>query len=235
MVGVIFDLDGTLWNISSVCADAWNQAVKVANIPRIPITEDDINGVSGLPFIECIKKIFPDMAEESIDKFYLLIEDCEKQEIKTRGGTLYKGVSEDLDILSAHFPLFLVSNCEYWYLQVFLTMPLNSSNSSKTFGDIFVDSECFGRTQKPKAENIIAVCQRNNLTNAVYIGDTESDRLAAMKAGVDFIHASYGFGNIESANIKSAASFSEVADMLLHKRGKGKAVLCPYDRCGSNT
>ncbi|MEH1767290.1 HAD family hydrolase [Nostoc sp.] len=215
MVGVIFDLDGTLWNISSICADAWNQAIKIANIPRTPITEDDINGVSGLPFIECIKNIFPDIEEEHIDKFSLLIEDCEKQEIKTRGGTLYEGVSEYLDTLSAQVPLFLVSNCEYWYLQLFLSMPLNTSNTNKTFRDIFVDSECFGRTQKPKADNIIAICQRNSLKKAIYVGDTESDRLAAMKAGVDFIHASYGFGYVESANLKSAASFSEVVDILL--------------------
>ncbi|MEH2225617.1 HAD family hydrolase [Nostoc sp.] len=215
MVGVIFDLDGTLWNISSICADAWNQAIKIANIPRTPITEDDINGVSGLPFLECIKNIFSDIEEENIDKFSLLIEDCEKQEIKTRGGTLYEGVSEYLDTLSSQFPLFLVSNCEHWYLQVFLSMPLNTSNTNKTFRDIFVDSECFGRTQKPKAENIIAICQRNSLKKAIYVGDTESDRLAAMKAGVDFIHASYGFGYVESANLKSAASFSEVFDILL--------------------
>ncbi len=102
-----------------------------------------------------------------------------------------------------------------WYLQAFLSMPLNGSNTSKTFRDIFVDSECFGRTQKPKAENIIAICQRNSLKNAIYIGDTESDRLAAMKAGVDFIHVSYRFGYVESANLKSAASFSEVVEILL--------------------
>ncbi|MEH1901793.1 MAG: HAD family hydrolase [Nostoc sp.] len=215
MVGVIFDLDGTLWNISSICTDAWNQAIKIANIPRTTITEDDINRVSGLPFIECVKSIFPDIGEENLDKIYLLIEEWEKQEIKTRGGTLYKGVSEYLDTLSGQFPLFLVSNCEYWYLQAFLSMPLNSSNTSKTFRDIFVDSECFGRTQKPKAENIIAICQRNSLKKAIYIGDTESDRLAAMKAEVDFIHVSYGFGYAESANLKSAASFSEVVDILL--------------------
>ncbi|MFW9263669.1 HAD family hydrolase [Nostoc sp. CALU 546] len=215
MTGVIFDLDGTLWNISSICASAWNQAINIAKIQRTPITEDDISRVSGLPFIDCVKNIFPELAQESIYKISLLIEDCEKQEIKTRGGSLYKGVSEYLDTLSAQFPLFVVSNCEYWYLQAFLSMPLNSSNTSKTFGDIFIDSECFGRTQKPKAENIIAICQRNSLKNAIYIGDTESDRLAAMKAGVDFIHVTYGFGYVESENIKTAASFSEVVDMLL--------------------
>jgi beta-phosphoglucomutase-like phosphatase (HAD superfamily) len=51
MTGVIFDLDGTLWNISSICASAWNQAINIANIQRTPITEDDISRVSGLPFI----------------------------------------------------------------------------------------------------------------------------------------------------------------------------------------
>jgi phosphoglycolate phosphatase len=215
MFGVIFDLDGTLWDTSSICADAWNQAINVANIQRDPITKDDIANVSGLPFIDCIKKIFPDLAVETIYKISPLIEKYEKQKIRTTGGTLYKKVSEDLETLFAQFPLFVVSNCEYWYLQAFLSMPLDSSNISKTFRDIFLDAECFGRTQKPKAENIIAICERNSLKNAIYIGDTETDRLAAMKAGVDFIHVSYGFGSVKSANIKSAASFSQLVDILL--------------------
>lgn len=113
MTGVIFDLDGTIWNISSICASAWNQAINIANIQRTPITEDDISRVSGLPFIDCVKNIFTELAEESIYKISLLIEDYEKQEIKTRGGTLYKGVSEYLDTLSGQFPLFIVSNYEY--------------------------------------------------------------------------------------------------------------------------
>ena len=96
-------------------------------------------------------------------------------------------------------------------------MPCKSGNTSKTFRDIFVDSECFGKTQKSKAENIAAICQRNDLKDAVYIGDTEGDRLAAMKAGVGFIHASYGFGRVsESVNVKSADSFSKVVEILLN-------------------
>ena len=223
MIGVIFDLDGTLWNTSSLCAEAWNKAIRVANIRKTPITEDDIARVSGLPFLDCVKNLFPDIGEESLYTIAPLIEKYERQEIETKGGTLYKGVSKYLDILSVRLPLFVVSNCQHWYLQAFLSMPLKSSNTSKTFRDIFVDSECFGRTQNPKAENITAICQRNSLEDAVYIGDTEGDRLAAMKAGIHFIHVSYGFGHLESTNVLSAASFSKVVEMLLRNTGVGNS------------
>lgn len=38
--------------------------------------------------------------------------------------------------------------------------------------------------------------KRNNLTSAVYIGDTQGDCNAAAEAGVPFVHAAYGFGKI---------------------------------------
>ncbi len=63
MIGIIFDLDGTLWNTSSICAEAWNKAISLGNIQKTPLTEDDIARVSGLPFMYCVKNLFPDIGE----------------------------------------------------------------------------------------------------------------------------------------------------------------------------
>ena len=35
---------------------------------------------------------------------------------------------------------------------------------------------------------------------AVYIGDTKGDQEAAKLAGISFIHAAYGFGQVEDAD-----------------------------------
>lgn len=42
------------------------------------------------------------------------------------------------------------------------------------------------------------VILRNGIENAVYVGDTQSDCDAARQAGVPFIFASYGFGNVDA-------------------------------------
>ncbi|MDD6293931.1 MAG: HAD family hydrolase, partial [Eubacteriales bacterium] len=39
--------------------------------------------------------------------------------------------------------------------------------------------------------------ERNNIKNAAYVGDTQGDANAAKIAGIDFIYAEYGFGNVE--------------------------------------
>ncbi len=38
--------------------------------------------------------------------------------------------------------------------------------------------------------------ERNNLLSPVYIGDTEGDLKASRYAGIPFVFAKYGFGNV---------------------------------------
>jgi phosphoglycolate phosphatase len=44
---IIFDLDGTLWDASEACANAWN----IALLTGLSVKPDDIRGVSGLLFL----------------------------------------------------------------------------------------------------------------------------------------------------------------------------------------
>ena len=39
--------------------------------------------------------------------------------------------------------------------------------------------------------------ERNNLKNPVYVGDTEGDAESAKAAGIPFVFAKYGFGNVK--------------------------------------
>ena len=54
----------------------------------------------------------------------------------------------------------------------------------------------------PKSENIKLIIERNNLKNAIYVGDTELDMEAAFAAGIPFVFAEYGFGNANNAKNK---------------------------------
>lgn len=66
------------------------------------------------------------------------------------------------------------------------------------FGPYFRGHLCPGDTGKAKAANIRSVAQRYNLKAPVYIGDTDGDFQACKSAGVPFVFASYGFGQVEN-------------------------------------
>ena len=62
-----------------------------------------------------------------------------------------------------------------------------------------------GRTGLDKGANIRLVMERNGVTKAVYVGDTQGDADAAAKAGVPFIFAEYGFGMVNAAAARIAS------------------------------
>lgn len=87
--------------------------------------------------------------------------------------------------------VFIVSNCQSGYIELFL---------KKTgLAPYVTDTECFGDTGMKKAENIRLVVARNGLQQPVYVGDTKGDEEAAHEAGVPFVHAAYGFGRARAA------------------------------------
>lgn len=185
---LIFDLDGTLWDTAATCADAWNVALKEMDVPYRSITSNDIRNIMGLTASQIRAKLFFDLPIEIASK---CLQHCFQKElefIKTRGGTLYSGVIEGLEVLTEKYDLYLVSNCQEDYLKLFF----NVTNLKK----YFVDWECHGRTGKSKGENIISVITKNKISHAIYIGDTETDARASEKAGIDFFFMAYGMGEV---------------------------------------
>ena len=75
------------------------------------------------------------------------------------------------------------------------------------------DFECFGRTGKGKAENIQMLVQRNQLVAPAYVGDIQGDCDACHQAGVPFIWAAYGFGNV-SDYVAKLERFSDLIEAV---------------------
>ena len=65
--------------------------------------------------------------------------------------------------------------------------------------EYITDIECYGNTGLSKADNISMVIQRNHLDQSFYVGDTAMDAEAAADAGIPFVHAAYGFGQVNGA------------------------------------
>jgi len=187
--GVIFDLDGTLWDASSVTEKTWVEVLKnhPEVTPAVPLTGENVKLYMGLTNEELAGIFFPDL--DFPEAFGLMNESCdlENQWLPTVGGVLYDGIEDAADrLISAGYRLYIVSNCQDGYIEAFL----HAHGMESRFDDI----ECSGRSGKPKGENIKDIIRRNGLDRAVYVGDTVSDSAGARFAGIPFIYAKYGFG-----------------------------------------
>ena len=57
--GIVFDLDGTLWDSSQEVVSSWNEVLKNYQKGRYLITLEQMKGVMGLPMLELGKKLWP--------------------------------------------------------------------------------------------------------------------------------------------------------------------------------
>lgn len=105
-----------------------------------------------------------------------------------QGGNIYHNAEDVLNVLSKKYKLYIVSNCQDGYIESFYEF----HNVEK----YFLDYENPGRTGLSKGENINLVIERNNLSNPIYVGDTEGDLNASRYAGIPFVYAKYGFGKV---------------------------------------
>lgn len=187
---IIFDLDGTLWDASETVVRAFNDSIVEIGFD-INLTALDIKNFSGMKMDDIFSQHFSFIPKEKLPKFEDIYSAREKKYLTESGGRLFPKLRETLEKLSKTHRLFIVSNCLSGYIESFLDYyDLNS---------YFEDFECFGNKGLPKDENIELIINRNNLQNPVYVGDTIWDKEASDKAGVDFIYAAYGFGEIENA------------------------------------
>lgn len=186
--GILFDLDGTLWDSSKQVITAWNRALKKCPDIDYGITEEDMRGFMGKTVDEIAPLFFKGVSKDRAGELLRLCLAEEVLELKTNGGTLYPHLEETLRTLSRSYLLAVVSNCQPNYLQTFLDY--------HKLGGYFSDWECAGRTGLSKGENIRLVQSRNYLQQTVFVGDTQGDCDAAEFAKVPFIHAEYGFGEI---------------------------------------
>ena len=62
--GIIFDMDGTLWDSTVGVAESWNEILKQEKVNRTPLTVEDFRGIMGKTMDVIAAKFFPDMPEK---------------------------------------------------------------------------------------------------------------------------------------------------------------------------
>jgi len=204
--GILFDLDGTLWDSSAEVAISWKEALEKRPDVQKEITVEMVQSIMGKGMNDIADILFPEYDLET--RRELLMYCCmeENEYIRLHGGQLLEGLEEALRQLKEQgYHLFIVSNCQVGYIEAFLEYHNLSS--------YFDDFESFGRTGREKGYNIRLVAERNKLEQAVYVGDTQGDYLAASEAGISFIHARTGYGSVE-ADVKFITKLPELPGML---------------------
>lgn len=193
--GIIFDLDGTLWDSSTAVVDSWNEALERYTDVSYRATLDMMKGFMGKTMDAIAYEFFCDETKEKARELMQICMDYENDYIEKHGGTLFDGLEETLALLKEQgYFLAIVSNCQKGYIEAFLAY--------HDLGKYFDDTENFGNTGKDKDYNIRLVVDRNNLERAVYVGDIMGDYNSTIKAGLPFIHAAYGFGTVPEGTPK---------------------------------
>lgn len=203
--GVILDVDGTLWDSTGIVAGAWTRAVRECG-HDVLVTADMLKGLFGLTMAAIAERLLPQLSVEEQGRVMDLCCVYEQEALEADECRIcYPGVEDTIRELSGSVRLFIVSNCQSGYIELFL---------DKTgLGPYIKDIECYGNTNMGKADNIRLVAERNHLLAPVYVGDTQGDCDAAAQAGVPFVFAAYGFGEADRWDAKIEV-FTELAHLL---------------------
>lgn len=192
--GIIFDLDGTLWDSAQAVVDSWN--VVIDSLPDFhkKITVEDMESLMGKTMDDIAFTYFNTVSRDRALEILQACMDYENEYLEKVGGILYPQLEQVLADLSKDYFLAIVSNCQRGYIEAFLKF--------HKLEPYFNDFECFGNTKQEKDANITTVVKRNGLSKAVYVGDVLGDYLSTTKAGLPFIWAEYGFGQVPQAKYK---------------------------------
>lgn len=188
MDSIIFDIDGTIWNSTDVVAVAWNEILEKEGLD-IRVTAGQLKGLFGKVLSDIAKAIMPGLDEEEQLRIIDRCCQAEHELLRQVGAPVYEGLEETLKVLKERYPLFVVSNCEAGYIELVF---------EKTgLGKYFSGHLCPGDTGEAKAANICSIVRNHHLKAPVYVGDTFGDYQACQEAGVPFVFASYGFGQVD--------------------------------------
>lgn len=188
--GIIFDVDGTLWDATSEGAASWSDTIKRESDIQLELDSAQLKRVFGKSMDQICDALFP-MLEKK--ERLILGNKCFEEEIdwlRVHRVPLFCHVEQVLQQLSNRFPLFIVSNCQSGYIEVMM-----ETNQIEAY---ISGHLCFGDTRLEKWQTITLLMQQNQLKNVVYVGDTKGDYEACQKAGIPFVFASWGYGEIEN-------------------------------------
>ncbi len=193
----IFDLDGVIIDSKHMMEQSWNTCMLEHKLTQ---TFDDYFKQIGKPFRDIMKELNVENVEavkHTYDKTSLeLMEYCLE---------FYDGVEDTLKEIKKNSKIAVVTSKTAERTNVIL------EHLDVEFN--YVVSPKKGLRGKPAPDQILfcLAMTHTDPKDAVYIGDMQVDYEAATRAGIDFIHASYGYGKCNHS-VKSIENLNSLLD-----------------------
>ena len=187
---LIFDIDGTLWDSRALVAEGYNIQLKAEGLEHLYVNAEQLKSLFGKVMTEIADIIFATIPSP---ERYALMERCMDTENKylfeNECKIGYAGVLETIRELAKTYRLFIVSNSQCGYPELCM---------DKLGLTPYIQGHmCFGDTGTSKGKTIRTLMEKHDISDAIYIGDTQGDYEATVEAGIPFIWCSFGFGNPE--------------------------------------
>ncbi len=210
-VGVILDVDGTLWDVTEEVAMSFVRTM--SQYPEItePCSKEVILSLAGLPMTAFREYFMRDLPLERADAIMQQCMDNELKDLKKNLPPVYDGVTKTIHTLAKRYQIFIVSNAQQGYIELCM--------ESGGIEDDITDFRCFGDAFLQKEDNIRLLADKYHLDRYFYVGDIQADYDSTMKAHGEFIHAAYGFGTID-AQVPSISDITELPDCLARILGE---------------
>ena len=186
MLGLLFDLDGTLLNTLEDLKDATNHCLKAWGFPEKSLEE--IRKVVGSGALNQIRKSLPEGTDEKTVEG--ILKDYKAYyAAHCQGKTApYEGILQAVEDLKKEYPVAIVSN--------------KPDEAVKTlcrqyFGDIYALGESPDCPRKPAPQMVKKGMEAIGADRCIYVGDSEVDILTAKNAGVPCLSVLWGFRDRE--------------------------------------
>ena len=189
---IIFDIDGTLWDSRALIAEGYNIQLRKEGLHHLQTNADVLLQLFGKTMSDIADNLFPEFPPQAR---YALMDRCIESEDAYLNEhpcdtIAYPDIQSTMEELAKKHRLFIVSNGQKGYPQL-------AARKLKV-DHLIAGYLSYGDTGTEKGETIRTLMKNHNITDAVYVGDTQGDYEATVFAGVDFIWADYGFGKPES-------------------------------------
>ena len=192
---LIFDIDGTLWDSVALVGEGYNLQLIDDGHPGLCISEAKLRTLFGKTMVDLADGMLAGLPKEQrMDQ----MERCMDREMvhlwESPCSIGYPKVKETLAALSEKMDLYIVSNSQRGYPEVCIE---KLGLTPYIRGHL-----CFGDTGAAKSVTIRTLMEKYRIESAAYVGDIQGDCDSAHAAGIPFVWAAYGFGDVKDYEAK---------------------------------